>query len=73
MQHVILLYSLFMILQIFSNFVTILENLLQTLDKFSLLRYNNIANLIKVLVRGNPPGLVQWKPMNLVRSERKQQ
>ena len=43
------------------------------LAKRLLLRYNDIANLIKVLVRGNPLGLVQWEPMNLVRSERKQQ
>ena len=34
--------------------------------------YNYIANIIKVLVRDNPLGLMQWKPMNLVRSERKQ-
>jgi hypothetical protein len=43
------------------------------LAKLAVSRYNNVANLIKVLVRGNPPGLVQWEPMNLVRSERKQQ
>ena len=46
---------------------------LKALAKRPLLRYNNVANLIKVLVRGNPLGLVQWEPMNLVRSERKQQ
>lgn len=73
MQHVILLYSFFYDFTNFLQFCYNMENLLQTLDKFPLLRYNNIANLIKVLVRGNPPGLVQWKPMNLVRSERKQQ
>lgn len=39
---------------------------------FPFIRYNYIANRIKVLVRGNPLGLVQWEPMNLVRSERKQ-
>ena len=45
----------------------------ESLEKSAVLRYNNIANLIRVLVRGNSPGLVQWEPMNLVRSERKQQ
>ena len=44
-----------------------------TLPKYDFSRYNNVANLIRVLVRGNPLGLVQWEPMNLVRSERKQQ
>jgi len=43
------------------------------LAKIDFSRYNNVANLIRVLVRGNPLGLVQWEPMNLVRSERKQQ
>lgn len=55
--------SLKKILDFFRNF----------LAKIDFSRYNNVANLIRVLVRGNPLGLVQWEPMNLVRSERKQQ